>query len=196
MSQAAGTKLVLGGGTCGQTAKGSWLLNTCKSRCMQVMELVELVPLSNSIVGKPGVSGLSVEQRKRLTIAVELVANPSIIFMDEPTSGLDARAAAIVMRTVRNTVNTGRTVVCTIHQPSIDIFEVCQCAVKTCCRPNRFKRGQEQLCPQRACHDVALVVLLSPPISLLPQVMRSLRQTCRPAYSEVCAARSRSTTCC
>ncbi|KAF5940323.1 hypothetical protein HYC85_021490 [Camellia sinensis] len=39
------------------------------------------------------------------------------------TSGLDARAAAIVMRTVRNTVDTGRTVVCTIHQPSIDIFE-------------------------------------------------------------------------
>uniref|UniRef100_A0A803PAL2 Uncharacterized protein n=1 Tax=Cannabis sativa TaxID=3483 RepID=A0A803PAL2_CANSA len=43
--------------------------------------------------------------------------------MDEPTSGLDARSAAIVMRTVRNTVDTGRTVVCTIHQPSIDIFE-------------------------------------------------------------------------
>lgn len=40
------------------------------------------------------------------------------------TAGLDARAAAIVMRTVRNTVDTGRTVVCTIHQPSIDIFEV------------------------------------------------------------------------
>lgn len=89
----------------------------------QVMELVELNPLRDSIVGLPGVTGLSTEQRKRLTIAVELVANPSIIFMDEPTSGLDARAAAIVMRTVRNTVDTGRTVVCTIHQPSIDIFE-------------------------------------------------------------------------
>ncbi|KAK9916362.1 hypothetical protein WJX75_001804 [Coccomyxa subellipsoidea] len=89
----------------------------------EVMELVELESLSQALVGKPGISGLSVEQRKRLTIAVELVANPSIIFMDEPTSGLDARAAAIVMRTVRNTVNTGRTVVCTIHQPSIDIFE-------------------------------------------------------------------------
>ncbi len=87
------------------------------------MELVELVPLRNALVGLPGQSGLSTEQRKRLTIAVELVANPSIIFMDEPTSGLDARAAAIVMRTVRNTVNTGRTVVCTIHQPSIEIFE-------------------------------------------------------------------------
>ncbi|CAN1258316.1 Pleiotropic drug resistance protein 2 [Linum perenne] len=89
----------------------------------EVMELIELGPLRNSIVGLPGVNGLSTEQRKRLTIAVELVANPSIIFMDEPTSGLDARAAAIVMRTVRNTVDTGRTVVCTIHQPSIDIFE-------------------------------------------------------------------------
>ncbi|KAH9714763.1 ABC transporter G family member 40 [Citrus sinensis] len=89
----------------------------------EVMELVELKPLKQSLVGLPGVSGLSTEQRKRLTIAVELVANPSIIFMDEPTSGLDARAAAIVMRTVRNTVDTGRTVVCTIHQPSIDIFE-------------------------------------------------------------------------
>ncbi|OAY63326.1 ABC transporter G family member 36 [Ananas comosus] len=89
----------------------------------EVMELVELNSLRDALVGLPGVNGLSTEQRKRLTIAVELVANPSIIFMDEPTSGLDARAAAIVMRTVRNTVDTGRTVVCTIHQPSIDIFE-------------------------------------------------------------------------
>ena len=87
------------------------------------MELVELRDLKHAIVGLPGITGLSTEQRKRLTIAVELVANPSIIFMDEPTSGLDARAAAIVMRAVRNTVDTGRTVVCTIHQPSIDIFE-------------------------------------------------------------------------
>ncbi|KAL3740885.1 hypothetical protein ACJRO7_022073 [Eucalyptus globulus] len=89
----------------------------------EVMKLVELDTLRHALVGLPGSSGLSTEQRKRLTIAVELVANPSIIFMDEPTSGLDARAAAIVMRTVRNTVDTGRTVVCTIHQPSIDIFE-------------------------------------------------------------------------
>ncbi|KAJ0078888.1 hypothetical protein Patl1_23619 [Pistacia atlantica] len=97
-----------------------------KSRTMfvkEVMELVELKPLRNALVGLPGIDGLSTEQRKRLTVAVELAANPSIIFMDEPTSGLDARAATIVMRTVRNTVDTGRTVVCTIHQPSINIFE-------------------------------------------------------------------------
>ncbi|GAV68071.1 ABC_tran domain-containing protein/ABC2_membrane domain-containing protein/PDR_assoc domain-containing protein [Cephalotus follicularis] len=97
--------------------------DTRKMFIEEVMGLVELTPLREALVGLPGVSGLSIEQRKRLTIAVELVANPSIIFMDEPTSGLDARAAAIIMRTVRNTVDTGRTVVCTIHQPSADIFD-------------------------------------------------------------------------
>ena len=54
---------------------------------------MELAPLRNALVGLPGVSGLSVEQRKRLTIAVELVANPSIIFLDEPTSGTPANDA-------------------------------------------------------------------------------------------------------
>lgn len=89
----------------------------------EVIETIELEDIKDSLVGIPGESGLSTEQRKRLTIAVELVSNPSIIFMDEPTSGLDARAAAIVMRAVKNVVATGRTTVCTIHQPSIDIFE-------------------------------------------------------------------------
>jgi ABC-type multidrug transport system ATPase subunit len=89
----------------------------------EVMDLVELTGLKNTMVGLVGATGLSAEQRKRLTMAVELVASPSIIFMDEPTTGLDARAAAIVMRTVRKTADTGRTIVCTIHQPSIGIFE-------------------------------------------------------------------------
>ncbi|XP_027333867.1 pleiotropic drug resistance protein 3-like isoform X1 [Abrus precatorius] len=89
----------------------------------EVLETIELDDIKDCMVGIPGQSGLSTEQRKRLTIAVELVSNPSIIFMDEPTSGLDARAAAVVMRAVKNVVATGRTTVCTIHQPSIDIFE-------------------------------------------------------------------------
>jgi ABC-type multidrug transport system ATPase subunit len=53
----------------------------------EVIGIVELQPVQNKLVGMPKVSGLSVEQRKRLTIAVELVANPSVVFMDEPTSG-------------------------------------------------------------------------------------------------------------
>ncbi|PWA80245.1 pleiotropic drug resistance protein 3 [Artemisia annua] len=89
----------------------------------EILQTVELYAQKDALVGIPGVRGLSTEQRKRLTIAVEVVANPSIIFMDEPTTGLDARSAAIVMRAVKNIVDTGRTIVCTIHQPSIDIFE-------------------------------------------------------------------------
>ncbi|KAK8288789.1 hypothetical protein V6Z12_D07G147700 [Gossypium hirsutum] len=89
----------------------------------EVLQLIELDEIKDALVGTCGVSGISTEQRKRLTIAVELVSNPSIIFMDEPTTGLDARAAAVVMRVVKNIVSTKRTVVCTIHQPSIDIFE-------------------------------------------------------------------------
>ncbi|XP_039012083.1 pleiotropic drug resistance protein 3-like [Hibiscus syriacus] len=89
----------------------------------EVLQMIELDEIKDAFVGIPRISGISPEQRKRLTIAVELVSNPSIIFMDEPTSGLDARAAAIVMRVVKNIVDTKRTIVCTIHQPSIDIFE-------------------------------------------------------------------------
>ncbi|KAJ4849436.1 hypothetical protein Tsubulata_041601 [Turnera subulata] len=89
----------------------------------EVLEMIELQENKDALVGMPGVSGISMEQRKRLTIAVELVSNPAIIFMDEPTTGLDARAAAIVMRVVKNIVKTNRTIVCTIHQPSIDVFE-------------------------------------------------------------------------
>uniref|UniRef100_A0A0D9XN07 ABC transporter domain-containing protein n=1 Tax=Leersia perrieri TaxID=77586 RepID=A0A0D9XN07_9ORYZ len=96
---------------------------TRKEFVNEVLQTIELDDIRDALVGLPGLSGLSTEQRKRLTIAVELVSNPSIIFMDEPTSGLDARAAAIVMRAVKNIANTGRTVVCTIHQPSIEIFE-------------------------------------------------------------------------
>ncbi len=57
-----------------------------------------------------------------LTIGVEVVSNAPVIFLDEPTSGLDSRAAAVVMRVIRNIANSGRTVICTIHQPSAALF--------------------------------------------------------------------------
>lgn len=89
----------------------------------EVLKTVELDDIKDVLVGMPQINGISMEQRKRLTIAVELVSNPSVILMDEPTTGLDARSAAIVIRAVKSISETGRTVVCTIHQPSTEIFE-------------------------------------------------------------------------
>ena len=94
-----------------------------RSLVEDTISIIELGSLRDLVVGFPGADGLSIEQRKRLSIGVELVGNPSVLFMDEPTSGLDARAAAIVMRAVRNVANSNRTVTVTIHQPSTEIFE-------------------------------------------------------------------------
>ena len=88
----------------------------------QTLAMLELTPIQHLLVGTDDTGGLSFEQKKRLSIAVELVANPSILFLDEPTSGLDARAAAIVVRGLKRIALSGRAVCATIHQPSIAIF--------------------------------------------------------------------------
>lgn len=88
------------------------------------LDLLELRSISDLVVGTLTTGGLSVEQRKRLTIAVELVANPGLLFLDEPTSGLDAKAAQVVMTGINKIKSSGRTVVCTIHQPSAYLFEM------------------------------------------------------------------------
>ncbi|KAG7389174.1 hypothetical protein PHYPSEUDO_010976 [Phytophthora pseudosyringae] len=85
----------------------------------ECLELLDLSPIADQIV-----RGSSMEQMKRLTIGVELAAQPSVLFLDEPTSGLDARSAKLIMDGVRNVANTGRTIVCTIHQPSAVVFQV------------------------------------------------------------------------
>jgi len=90
--------------------------------CDEVMALVGLSHIANRLIGDAALPGLSQGQLKLVTIAVELVANPSVIFLDEPTSGLDAPSAARVMKAVRRIAATGRTVLCTIHQPSEELF--------------------------------------------------------------------------
>ncbi|PNP40055.1 hypothetical protein TGAMA5MH_07977 [Trichoderma gamsii] len=87
-----------------------------------IVGLLELNDLEHTLVGRPG-AGLSVEQRKRLTIAVELVAKPEIlIFLDEPTSGLDGQAAYNTVRFLRKLADAGQAVLVTIHQPSAQLF--------------------------------------------------------------------------
>lgn len=87
-----------------------------------IIDLLELHDIENTLVGRVG-AGLSIEQRKRLTIGVELVSKPSIlIFLDEPTSGLDGQAAFNTVRFLRRLADAGQAVLVTIHQPSALLF--------------------------------------------------------------------------
>ncbi|KAJ1985306.1 ATP-binding cassette transporter snq2 [Dimargaris verticillata] len=90
----------------------------------KVIELLEMEEIADAMVGstESGI-GISVEERKRLTIAVELVAKPKVLFLDEPTSGLDAQASYSIVRFLRKLTVEGQTVLCTIHQPSSLLFE-------------------------------------------------------------------------
>jgi ABC-type multidrug transport system permease subunit/ABC-type multidrug transport system ATPase subunit len=88
-----------------------------------IIDLLEMYDIENCLIGSPG-AGLSVEQRKRLTIGVELVSKPSIlIFLDEPTSGLDGQAAFNIVRFLRKLADVGQAVLVTIHQPSAQLFQ-------------------------------------------------------------------------
>ncbi|RDL34441.1 putative ATP-binding cassette multidrug transport protein [Venustampulla echinocandica] len=87
-----------------------------------IIDLLEMHDIENTLIGTTG-AGLSVEQRKRLTIGVELVSKPSIlIFLDEPTSGLDGQAAFNTVRFLRKLADVGQAVLVTIHQPSAQLF--------------------------------------------------------------------------
>ncbi|KAF5334859.1 hypothetical protein D9758_014292 [Tetrapyrgos nigripes] len=71
------------------------------------------------------VGSLNVENRKRTTIAVELAAKPKLLlFVDEPTSGLDSQSAWAIMAFLRDMANSGQAILCTIHQPSAELFQV------------------------------------------------------------------------
>ena len=87
-----------------------------------IIDLLELHDLADTLIGRVG-AGLSVEQRKRVTIGVELVSKPSIlIFLDEPTSGLDGQSAYNTVRFLRKLADVGQAVLVTIHQPSAQLF--------------------------------------------------------------------------
>jgi ABC-type multidrug transport system ATPase subunit len=88
----------------------------------EVLEILDLTSITNSLIGNFMIPGLSPSQLKRVNIGCELVANPAILFLDEPTTGLDSRAAQTVMRVVRRIARSGRSVICTIHQPSAELF--------------------------------------------------------------------------
>ncbi|OBR13033.1 ABC-2 type transporter [Colletotrichum higginsianum IMI 349063] len=91
--------------------------------CETIIDLLEMRDIAGATIGKVG-EGLNAEQRKRLTIGVELASKPELLmFLDEPTSGLDSGAAFNIVRFLRKLADAGQAVLCTIHQPSAVLFE-------------------------------------------------------------------------
>lgn len=88
-----------------------------------VIKILEMESYSDAIVGVAG-EGLNVEQRKRLTIGVELAAKPKLLlFLDEPTSGLDSQTAWSICQLMRKLADHGQAILCTIHQPSAILMQ-------------------------------------------------------------------------
>lgn len=85
----------------------------------KIIDLLEMYKIEDAII-----ASLDVEQKKRLTIGVELAAKPSLLlFLDEPTSGLDSQAAFSIVRFLRKLCAAGQAIICTIHQPSSELIE-------------------------------------------------------------------------
>jgi len=94
-----------------------------QDRVDDVLAKLELVPLQDTMIGNDHSGGISPEYRKKVTIGVELVMDPGLLFLDEPTTGLDSASALNVMTCVKGLADE-MSIVCTIHQPSVEVFAV------------------------------------------------------------------------
>ncbi|TLD04992.1 uncharacterized protein PgNI_09248 [Pyricularia grisea] len=88
-----------------------------------VISMLGMEEYADAVIGIPG-EGLNVEQRKRLTIGVELAARPQLLlFLDEPTSGLDSQTSWSICNLMEKLTRSGQAILCTIHQPSAILFQ-------------------------------------------------------------------------
>eukprot|EP00735_Rhodelphis_limneticus_P014337 TRINITY_DN8348_c0_g1::TRINITY_DN8348_c0_g1_i1::g.29096::m.29096 TRINITY_DN8348_c0_g1::TRINITY_DN8348_c0_g1_i1::g.29096 ORF type:complete len:648 (+),score=164.82,sp/Q64343/ABCG1_MOUSE/32.13/2e-94,ABC2_membrane/PF01061.19/4.5e-40,ABC_tran/PF00005.22/6.2e-26,ABC_tran/PF00005.22/3.6e+03,ABC2_membrane_3/PF12698.2/4.7e-09,AAA_21/PF13304.1/0.051,AAA_21/PF13304.1/0.00089,AAA_21/PF13304.1/3.6e+03,DUF258/PF03193.11/6.6e-05,SMC_N/PF02463.14/26,SMC_N/PF02463.14/0.15,ABC2_membrane_2/PF12679.2/2.2e+03,ABC2_ len=104
----------------------SWTREQCDARVEEILEMLRLTKCADTPVGEEGGPGISGGQRKRVSIAMELLDNPAVLFVDEPTSGLDSTTAQEVCEILANLSRGGRIVICTIHQPSYECFSLFQ----------------------------------------------------------------------
>jgi energy-coupling factor transporter ATP-binding protein EcfA2 len=93
-------------------------------RVTAIIAELGLVKARNTCIGDEKVRGISGGERKRANVAVQLISNPTVLFMDEPTSGLDSFQAQAIMESMKNLAKNGRLVISVIHQPRSSIFDM------------------------------------------------------------------------
>lgn len=77
---------------------------------------------TNRLIGNWHLRGISGGEKKRVSICLEILTRPSLLFLDEPTTGLDSASAFFVIQTLKNIASDGRTIISSIHQPSSEVF--------------------------------------------------------------------------
>ncbi|EFC41188.1 predicted protein [Naegleria gruberi] len=97
---------------------------TVESIVNGVIQILDLENVRHSVIGDENKRGISGGQRKRVSIAMELVACPYVLFLDEPTSSLDAYSSFEVSKAMKDIASSGITVVAVLHQPRFEIFEM------------------------------------------------------------------------
>ena len=97
----------------------------------QINEIIEdtiikmgLLDCADNKIGNWHLRGISGGEKRRLSIGAEILTPTRVLCLDEPTSGLDSASSFFVTRVLRNLAHDGRIVVCSIHQPSIDVFDL------------------------------------------------------------------------
>lgn len=94
-----------------------------RERVEEVLAMLGLTHVADSRIGGPSQRGISGGEKRRVSIGVELVTSPAVLFLDEPTSGLDSYNAHSVVKTICNLAHeSGKTILFTIHQPRSDVY--------------------------------------------------------------------------
>ena len=93
------------------------------------------------LIGSPEKKGISGGQRKRVNLAMELLTDPAVLFLDEPTSGLSSEDALMVMKLLRKLADGGKTIIVTIHQPSLEAYRLLDDLILVSKDANRRSRG-------------------------------------------------------
>ena len=91
-------------------------------KVQDVLSRLGLTYCANTRIGGVALKGLSGGERKRTSIGYELITDPAVLLLDEPTSGLDSSTALKIVKILKKEALLGKTIICTIHQPSSEIF--------------------------------------------------------------------------